>query len=330
MTLTTSSHGAGGHEPPVSGGHVLARFTTAVHGALDKVADASCVSMSQDESAATLVELTQLQTRVEELRLRVLSAADTLDVAELDASASTGAWLAHRTRMRRGAARADVGLAVALETEFTATRAALAAGEVLTEQARVIVKAVQDLPASVGAELRRAGEAHLLGLCGEFDATALAVLGRHLLEVLDPADAERRLGAKLTREERAAARKTFLTLIENGDGTVTGRFKIPVLNAAMLTKALDALAAPRANRAGRDRVMHPDRHPLGADDWHRPDPGSDRVDQPRLSAAERRGQAFVGFIERFPVDRLPKVGGLNATVVVTMTLDQLRGELEGA
>jgi hypothetical protein len=36
------------------------------------------------------------------------------------------------------------------------------------------------------------------------------------------------------------------------------------------------------------------------------------------------------FIERFPADRLPKAGGLNATVVVTMTLEQLRGELQGA
>jgi len=35
-------------------------------------------------------------------------------------------------------------------------------------------------------------------------------------------------------------------------------------------------------------------------------------------------------LERFPAKRLPTVGGLNATVVITMTLDQLRRELEGA
>jgi hypothetical protein len=193
---------------------------------------------------------------------------------------------------------------------------------VLTEQARVVVKAVQDLPGTVGAGLRRRAEEHLLGLCAEFDAAALAVLGRHLLEALDPEQAERRLGEQLADQEKAAARKTFLTMRDNADGTVSGRFKIPTLTAAMLTKALDALAAPRHTRATGSKSG---RHPLGGDGS-----GFDRVDQPALSAPQRRGLAFCGFIERYPAKRLPKVGGLTATVVVTMTLGQLRGELDGA
>ena len=338
-------------DPPATGQHLLTRFTAAVHGAVDRVADAGCLSMPRQEAAATVVELTRLQARIEELRLRVLSGADAAEVAELDASASTGAWLAKRTRQRRGAAFADVKLAHALGAEFAATRAALAAGRILTEQARAVVKAVRDLPSTVGPQLRRRAEEHLLEQAQEFDAAALAVLGRHLLEVLDPAEAERRLGKKLTGEERAAARSTFLTLVDNGDGSVSGRFKIPVLTAAMLTKALDALTAPRHTHATgktKGRVMHPDRHPLGADDWPQQhpqttsagaagagdpaggDPGFDRVEQPKLSAAERRGQALCALIERYPAHRLPQVGGLNATVVVTMTLEQLRGELEGA
>ena len=49
-----------------------------------------------------------------------------------------------------------------------------------------------------------------------------------------------------------------------------------------------------------------------------------------LTRPERLGQALCALVERFPADRLPQLGGLNATVVVTMTLEQLRGQLEGA
>ena len=45
---------------------------------------------------------------------------------------------------------------------------------------------------------------------------------------------------------------------------------------------------------------------------------------------ERLGQAFVEYIQRYPANRLPKAGGLTATVVVTMTLDTLLGGLKAA
>jgi hypothetical protein len=88
--------------------------------------------------------------------------------------------------------------------------------------------------------------------------------------------------------------------------------------------------------------MHPDRHPLGADDGQcqpgHPGPEqSGQSEQPapaqtdiKVSRPEKLGQAFCALIERYPAERLPKLGGMNATVVVTMTLDQLRGELESA
>ncbi len=189
---------------------------------------------------------------------------------------------------------------------------------------------------------RRRGAAHLLGLAAEFDAQALAALGRHLLEVLDPGEAERRWGEKLARQEREAARKVFLSLFENGDGTTSGRFKIPALAGQMLHKMLDALAAPRHTRA-KTRVMHPDRHPLGADGWQHPrtdhpdhassgsaEPGEgDQAEREWVSRPEKLGRAFVELIEGYPLDRLPMAGGINATVVVTMTLEQLDGRLGG-
>jgi len=242
MTTTTT-------EPPATGtGHVLVRFARAVEDALDRVGGVSCLSMTEEEASEATLALTRAQARIGELRMRTLSAADAIDVAKADASASTGAWLAHRTRQTRGGAFADVKFASALAGEFAATASALAAGSILEEQARVIVKAVQALPPGISTETRRAGEEHLLELAGEFDAVALGNLGKHLFEVLDPDEADRRLGKKLADQERDAARKTYLQLHDNGDGTTTGRFKIPNLTAAMLDRYLDALTAPRHAR----------------------------------------------------------------------------------
>jgi len=42
------------------------------------------------------------------------------------------------------------------------------------------------------------------------------------------------------------------------------------------------------------------------------------------------GQAFCEYIERFPAEKLPTAGGVNATVVVTMSLETLEGGLAPA
>ena len=42
------------------------------------------------------------------------------------------------------------------------------------------------------------------------------------------------------------------------------------------------------------------------------------------------GQALMEYVEAFPADRLPRAGGVNATVVVTMTLQTLTGGLKAA
>ena len=51
---------------------------------------------------------------------------------------------------------------------------------------------------------------------------------------------------------------------------------------------------------------------------------------PGRPSAQRLGQAFLEYVERYPTDRLPKAGGLNATVVVTMTEQTLLGGLKAA
>ena len=75
----------------------------------------------------------------------------------------------------------------------------------------------------------------------------------------------------------------------------------------MLKKQLLAIAAPKH----RTRV-----------DGQAPEPGR--------PSAHRLGEAFAEYIETYPTDRLPKTGGVSATVVVTMTVDTLMGGLKAA
>jgi len=127
------------------------------------------------------------------------------------------------------------------------------------------------------------------------------VLGRHLLEVVAPDLADAQLAARLEREEADAARHTMLTTWDDGHGTCHGRFTIPSLHGAMLTTALEALANPA-----------------------RPDP----IDRDDRTRPEILGEALTQLIERYPLDRLPTTGGVNAQVVVTLPLETLEGRLK--
>jgi hypothetical protein len=288
--------------------HVVSRFTGAVLDAFDRLGDAPAWSMSAGELRQTLVELERLRSRLDELRLRVLAAGDTAGIGADSGASSTAAWLAHATHRDRTRVSADVRLAAALDARFETTRRALAAGDLSVPHARVIVAVVDDLPADLDPTWRDLAEAHLVAQATLVDPKTLRILGRRIFEVLDPATADEREGKKLEEEERRAATRTSLTMRDNGDGTHTGTFKLPDLHAAILTKALQALAAPR--RTGQARLD--------------PDTGRKRP-YPQLL-----GTAFCQLLERYPTDRLPTAGGVNATIVVTIPYEFLAAGIGAA
>ncbi|HET7387134.1 MAG TPA: DUF222 domain-containing protein, partial [Nocardioidaceae bacterium] len=85
------------------------------------------------------------------------------------------------------------------------------------------------------------------------------------------------------------------------DGTTTGRFKIPDLHAHMLRKALEAFVSPRRLKA---------------------EERSDS-DGRKLTRPELLGKGLCEFIERYPFAQIGRHAGMNATVVVTIDLDNL-------
>ncbi len=203
---------------------------------------------------------------------------------------------------------ATLRLAQALDTDaHEPVRAALASGEVVVDQAAVIVGAVDALPEDAEPWVAAKAVRWLLDHAQDHDATHLRILGRRILEVIDPATADAHEAAQLEREEQEAEAAAVLRISDDGHGRCHGRFTISTRHAAMLKKALLAIAAPK-HRA--------------AVDGHAPAPGRPTV--------HRMGLAFQEYLQTYPTAALPKAGGVNATIVVTMTLESLLGGLQAA
>ncbi len=140
-------------------------------------------SLTTGETRHLLVELTRIQAQVTELEARVLTHAEATDAGVETGATSTANWLGHATKTTRPEAHRRIRLATTLAAH-PITREAMSLGHVLAEQAGAIITAVDTLPDDVS--VRKRCEKHLVALAEHHDAKALRVLGRHVLEVVDP------------------------------------------------------------------------------------------------------------------------------------------------
>ena len=261
--------------------------------ALDGVADTPAWSLDLSETTQILTRVTRHLARVAELEARVLRHAETIDAPADLGVRSLPAWLARLTRLTHTEAGRKVRLAHTLATHDP-TREAMARGQVHPDQALAIGRAVDDL-GHEHPEQRDLAEKHLVAQAADFDATKITVLGRRVLEVIDPDRADEHEATLLEAQERRAWKKTTLRLHDDGEGMTHGRFTIPSAQGSMLRKALHGLASPKHVRATTG---------AGTYDHRTPTP-------------HKLGTALCEYVERYPTDQLPKQGGLAATVVVT-------------
>jgi hypothetical protein len=287
--------------------HPILGCACEVAAAVAKVARTCPAFMTREEKRGALLQLARDEAMLSELRLRVLAAAEIDEVGADSGASSTAGWVAHATKQTRPSAGADVRIAMLLDGEFELTRDALADGRLHLAQARVIIAAIQKLSERVTAEQCREAEAHLIVQAKDFDALALAVLGRRLFEVLDPERADEEEGRALEEEEARARANASFSIRANGDGTHSGSFKVPDLHAAILKKALQALTSPR--RIGEARR----------------DADGKKIPYPNLL-----GQGFMELLEHLPADGLPTAAGAGATIVVTLSHASLLSGLGAA
>jgi hypothetical protein len=294
--------------PEPFGAHPVLACAERVVGELDAVAAVPVELMNTADKAAALLAVAEVTERANALRLRLLAAAD--DVA-LDAGArDAGAWLAHHTRDDRRDLQRDLRLGSALAERWQRVGEALGVGAMNTAQADVIARALDALPSEVPGDVVVRAEEQLVAHAADFGPRELRVLGRRILDVVAPEVAEAAEARALQAEERRAAETMSLTLTPCGDGNTRLHGLLPDAAAHRLATYLDAFTSPRqAPTTGATGAS-------GASDvgpLHR-----------------RRAQAFCSLLEHLDPARLPAHGGDATTVIVTLTLDQLRSELATA
>ena len=294
------------HPDGTGSAHPILRCLDTLERELDNLVEAPTWSLDPAETTQVITRLAAHNARIDELEARVLKHAETLQVPTAGGFRSTAAWLARLTRTTRAAATRKMRLATAL-AGHEQTRHAMARGEVHAEQALVIDTAVDDL-APEHTHHQGLAEKHLLAAAGDFDAHALTTLGRRILETIDPEGADEHEARLLEAQEARARKRTALRLWDDGDGLTHGTFTVPVAQGSMLRKALHGLAAPKHVRATD-----------GA--------GTYQFDKPTPA---KLGQAFCTYLERYPSDQLPQLGGLTASVVVTADHETLLGKYKAA
>jgi hypothetical protein len=261
--------------------------------------------------------LARIESRAQALRMGLAAEADRRKVAEQTAETGTDAWLARLTGTTREQAAGGLRLAGLLQDKYDATREAFAAGTLRVEQVRVIVNAAEQAPAEASSDQRAAAEQWLVDQATGagtrsgrgLDAKRLRQAARRMFARIDPGLADRHEAILLGRETRTAEAETYLALHDNGDGSFSGKFRIPELHGHLLKQALDRLTAPR--RLCRDKS------------------GDPVVDETALGIGhgsniyETSGAAFCELIEHLPVRGWPGHGGNGCEVIVKIDLDAL-------
>jgi hypothetical protein len=261
---------------------------------LDEVAAIGPEFRTVVERREFLLRISRLISRAEAERLRVLAASD--DIAEATGDRSTATWLATEIRDNHGTVRRHAALAASLGSRWGQTAQALGGGGVNVAQARVIVEALEALPAGLGDDLLVKAEAYLVEQAQVFGPRELRHLGRGVLEHLAPEVADEAEYQRLVEDERRARAATRLSFQPRGDGSTDLHARVPDHVANRLRTYLEAYTSPR-------------RTPLGEVDG--------------LPVARRRGEAFCAFLENLPDTGLPVHGGTTTSVMVTLDYEML-------
>src|SRR5882757_8388524 len=252
-------------------------------------------------------ELLGLLRGVETQRRR-LPVVDHALIAELDHRGAAGELMARDTasllrevlRVSPREAQARCQAAVDLGPGRTVTgqpqppllpavAAAQADGTISPDHARVIATVISELPKDVEAEHGAAVETRLVAEAQRFDPSVLATLARRVVALLNPDG--------VLADDVEHDRRRHATLSGNRDGSGELRAHLTPAVLAQWQAVLDPLAAPRPSDADGPDVRSPGQrmHDALADAAHK-----------LLASGD-----------------LPPSGGVPATVLLTLTLDQL-------
>ena len=233
--------------------HPILAATSVIDEALKTVADTNPAFMATADKASALRELVTLESRVVELRMRILADAD--DLAAKSGARDAAGWLADSTRTRFEDARADLRLGVAVDRRWQTLGAALRDGRVNTAQASVIVRAL---------DAARRGFDERAGPCrGGADRarSPLRPEAAHADRASHPhrgrSGPRRRGGGQAARRPRGrGSSPDAVVAAPHGDGTTRLSGLIPDAAATRLATYLEAYANPRRDMVDADPTIY--------------------------------------------------------------------------
>ena len=212
-------------------------------------------SLDDEQLVEQVVQAGAVVAQAQALLLRLIGEADAREALLRDGAPSAQAWVRHRLRLSPAEASSYVRTGRALRSELEQTAQACGTGELGLGHAVTIARTVAGLPADPG--LRRSAERDLVAHAGVFDPVVLARLGRRLLAVVDPDDADAREGDALARAEERAARHLDLALVPDGEGGAWLRGRLDPEGSAVVRGRAGPAVRAAAGRGGQTRPATP-------------------------------------------------------------------------
>jgi hypothetical protein len=271
--------------------------------------------------AADLALATGLERRLGELRLRLSRAAEASRASESTAASDTGAWLARLTGSSAAVMRGGLWLARMLQERYPTVRHAFAAGGLSEDHARLIVRAAEQMPTQVTDPERDEAVSALVdaAVARRMNTKTLRRRARRMLDRIEQKYADQHEADLLGEEEARAQRATSFSMGDNGDGTWSGKFTLPDLQAQMLLAMLEHLTSPR--RVSRNQAGEPVVDPTI----------DDRTESwAGLSYPEKLGHAFTEMCEHLPTNGLANHGRVGATIAAHIEHQHLLDGLAAA
>ncbi len=271
------------------------------HSLVDGLLAADLTVPTDDELLVDLRELERLSRRLVAVGHGLIAEAQTRCLPHSLGAASMAVLLGQLLRLHPGEARARVRAAEAagprraltgepLEPIFRDVAAAQVAGDISAEHARVIVRAVEALPAALQAEHSEAVERDLVGFAAALDPADLHKAAQHIHNHLNPDG--------LLDDPKDRERKRDLTVRPRPDGSAALRGELTAESAERLLCVFDALASPAPETDG---------------------------EKDRRTAGQRRHDALLDALTRLCLDgSLPPAGGIATTVIVIVGEESLR------
>ncbi|MCW2748284.1 MAG: hypothetical protein JWP10_1426 [Nocardioidaceae bacterium] len=259
--------------------------------------------------AAEIAEVCRLTASLvgasQSIQLDAQVAGERSGVARREGASSMQSFIAQTNGVSMRDASKDLALAKHLHKSAPLTREAMGNG-LSKDKARVVARAMDDLPRCVTPDQRHEVETDLVDKARKHSVEDLRRAAKRALEVLDTHWADEVEGETLRAEEIAAYQAAEFTMSAPDEhGMVDGTFRLPTLNATMLQSALEAFTSPRHNSM------------VGIDETGVPYP-------------KRLGRGFCDLIEHLPTDKFPQHGGVGVNIVIKIDADQLISEVGGA